>query len=205
MAASTASGMTVGPGMARNSRPAATGHCGALCCVRSKMRRFAGFTSTSARRVGSRMFMAAIKRCAGPPRRGQAPAPVFFVRRRDRLSSLGPSQKCEGVERRKAQPLILPPAPFRAAAGRARNAGRVAFRHSTAAISVPRVRVSWDEAFRPVHSPAGSLRKGHSAPRSGPEASRERGYEPRARAPHHPRVMQRPAGRPSRGGGLVNI
>ena len=45
-------------------------------------------------------------------------------------------------------------------------------------------------------SPAGSLRSGRSAARSGPEASRCRGYEPQQRAPHPPRVSQRPAGTP---------
>jgi hypothetical protein len=34
--------------------------------------------------------------------------------------------------------------------------------------------------------PASSSRRGHSAPRSGPEASRVRGYEPRPQAPHQP-------------------
>jgi len=37
---------------------------------------------------------------------------------------------------------------------------------------------------KPVPSPAGSLRRGRIAPRSGPGASRMRGCEPRARAPH---------------------
>ena len=124
------------------------------------------------------MFMEAIKRCAGPPApRASAGARIFCQAPGPPVFFWPLAQKCEGVERRKAQPRSLPPSPFRATAGRTRNAGHVAFRHSTAAISVPRVRVSWDEAFRPVHSPAGSLRKGHSAPRSGPEASRERGYE----------------------------
>ena len=48
---------------------------------------------------------------------------------------------------------------------------------------------------------AGSL----SAAGRSPGAARCRGYEPRQQAPHPPRVMQRPAGRPSRGEGDGNI
>jgi hypothetical protein len=45
----------------------------------------------------------------------------------------------------------------------------------------------------------------HSRDGRRPRASRGRGYEPRPQAPHPPRVMQRPAGRPSRGEGDRNI
>jgi hypothetical protein len=46
-------------------------------------------------------------------------------------------------------------------------------------------------------SPAGSLRRGHSAPRSGPRASRERGYESRPQAPHFAPSSKRLAKTPS--------
>jgi hypothetical protein len=84
--------------------------------------------------------------------------------------------------------------------------GAGASRRSIAAISVPRVRVSRSTSpvsfgFHAAGStprrasaigrpgrpcPASSSQSGRSTARSGPEASRERGYEPRPQAPHQP-------------------
>ena len=50
-------------------------------------------------------------------------------------------------------------------------------------------------AFFEAACPASSLRRGRSAPRSGPQASRVRGYEPRARAPRRPKRCRFGSGR----------
>jgi hypothetical protein len=121
------------------------------------------------------------------------------------------AQKREGVKRRKA-PLVH-------ALRRARPIwGRVAFQRFTAAISVPGAVASGREPGRlsasPIRQAFARLRPRrvqpskavpHSRDGRRPRASRGRGYEPRPQAPHPPRVMQRPAGRPSRGEGDGNI
>ena len=122
------------------------------------------------------------------------------------LPLFAPRTKCEGVERRKAQPLNSLPFGRRAFGARRLPALHRGF-------SVPGAVTSGrgrEAAPSPIRAAFAALRPRRvqplkAAPRSWggrrPGASRGRGYEPRPQAPHPPRVLQRPAGRPSRGEG----
>jgi hypothetical protein len=97
-------------------------------------------------------------------------------------------------------------------AARAPKWGRVAFQRSTAAFLSPGpcFRARQEGSPSPIRQAFVRLRRRLVQPlkavplsRDGrrPRASRCRGYEPRQQAPHPPRALQRPAGRPSRGEG----
>ena len=112
--------------------------------------------------------------CSGPGGPGSRPRPQG--------PGESPPAKCRGD----GAPRGAPPGPRFARRGRVRRRrARPAALHR--GDFCPRVRVSWDEAIGPVPVQRSSSRRGLSAPRSGPGASRERGYEPRPQAPHPPR------------------
>src|SRR6185437_9747610 len=108
-----------------------------------------------------------------------------FLCRRGRARLFLPLGHAEGMERRKAH--HHPPRLAKRGARLATT--RNALRRSIAAISVPRPAFpgTWDQRALPAFPcprPAGTLRSGPSAARSGPGASRCRGYEPQQQAPH---------------------
>ena len=121
--------------------------------------------------------------------------------------------KCEGVERRTAQPLAS-----RLAASRAFRLRRVAVRHSTCGFSVPgaglpgadpgRFRPPRPEGFRPP-SFRTIVQPLRADPPSGAGrlagASRAQGYEPCPRAPPPPRIPEASCRNAPRVGWLVGI
>jgi hypothetical protein len=113
--------------------------------------------------------------------------------------SYAPQAEPEGMERRAAQPLA-----FRLAAGRVLRSTRsplgapcAAFlspgprflvygpvRRASAAPLCGKATLRRTDDHWSIPSPANSSRSARSGARSGPEASRVRGYEPRPQAPH---------------------
>ena len=132
---------------------------------------------------------------AGEGKARHASSPVFFVRRRVRRYSLQRAPQTRGAERRQTRRFARPPERLR---GRPRRLARrllsVATERRLPALRLRLAPPAWPETQAPgprflgrgkaaSPSPASSSRRGRSAPRSVPRASRERGYEPRPQAP----------------------
>jgi hypothetical protein len=160
----------------------------------------------------------------GSAREMRRTCPSQFSRLGLSASADGP-RKMRGGEAPEGATSLSPPPPFRASAG-APSANKPAqfaqtrkrWRGASPSSAPPRLFCPRGRASGRRRGPCGPqirqafarLRPRRVQPskavplsRDGrlPEASRCRGYEPRQQAPHPPRVLQRPAGRPSRGEG----
>ena len=137
--------------------------------------------------------------------RGHASSPLFFAARGRRLAIPSSSQTPRGwsAERRTSLPSCRAPS-----SGARAPLGAPRRRFLIPRSAFPGFRSVFFSALAPVRliglsragrsenltsgpSPAGSLRRGRSAPRSVPGTSRARGNEPRARAPHQPAAVSR--------------